>query len=851
MGRAYFLDCLREIKGSLGRFLAIFAIAAIGVAFFAGVWASSADMKYSADQYFDEYHLMDLSLLSPIGFTKEDVAAIRGVKGVQGVFATDTLDVLVQLGATRDGVKVMTLPLKERNEEDEDYINRLKLVEGRLPEKSGECVVKAEKVRENVIQLGDTLTLTSGTDADLSDTLVTDTYTVVGYVDTPYYLSYEMGTTTIGNGKISYCIVIPESDFVSDGKTQVFVTVEGVRELNSYEDAYFDQIAPVVEELKQVGKARIAARIDEMKQQIEEQVPDPLRATYEEEVLGGSADWKWYVLDRNSHYSYRDYGATAERMENIAKVFPVFFIFVAALVCLTTMTRMVEEQRGTIGTLKALGYGKIIISWKYISYAMSASLLGSCVGCKIGLRVFPTIIYTSWNIMYNLPPISFADQTVLGVVSVAAMTGIITLAALLSVLSVLRETPALLMRPKAPKNGKKILLEHITPLWKHVSFTGKVTARNIFRYKKRFFMTVIGVAGCSALLLAGYGIKDSISCLIRNQYGEIMKYDVSVAYEPQIVTEGWLASFGQEPGGRLISDYLETNSQTAKAGNGAEDVTEQEVTLLVFSETKRAEQFLTLRERKKHTRYELTDQGAIISEKLSKDLKIKKGDRLLLENGDGVRKEAVVSEICEMYVNHYVFLTEEYYRTLYGETPAHNCVLAILAENTKEAEEQLGQGLLEQEGVISVTFFSGSIERFDDMIQALDLVTYVLLISAALLAFIVLYNLTNVNVSERLREIATIKVLGFYDHEVSAYVYRENLLITVIGALAGLLLGVALHAFIMEVIEMDSVMFGNAIEPGSFGKAFFLTLLFSVLVNLFMYGRLKRIPMVESLKSVE
>lgn len=851
MGRAYFLDCLREIKGSLGRFLALFAIAAIGVAFFAGVWASSSDMKYSADQYFDEYHLMDLFLLSPVGFTEEDVAAIRSAKGVQGVSATHTLDVLVQLGATRDGVKVMTIPLKERNEENEDYINRLKLVEGRLPEKSGECVVRAEKVRENVIQLGDTLTLTSGTDDDLSDTLVTDTYTVVGYVDTPYYLSYEMGTTTIGNGKIYYCIVIPESDFVSDVKTQIFVTVEGARELNSYEDAYFDQIAPTAEELEQIGEERIAARISELRQQITEQVPEPLRASYEEEILGGSADWKWYVLDRNSHYSYRDYGATAERMENIAKVFPVFFIFVAALVCLTTMTRMVEEQRGTIGTLKALGYGKVAISWKYLSYAMSASLLGSCVGCRIGLWVFPTIIYTSWNIMYSLPPISFADQTVLGLASVAAMTGIITLAALLSVLSVLRETPALLMRPKAPKNGKKILLEHITPIWKHVSFTGKVTARNIFRYKKRFFMTVIGVAGCSALLLAGYGIKDSISCLIRNQYGEIMKYDVSIVYEPQIVTEGELELFGQESSRKFVSDYLETASQTAKAGNEAETVTEQEVTMLVLSDAGRAEQFLTLRERGTHTRYALTDQGAIISEKLSKDLKLGKGDRILLENGDGVRREAVVSEICEMYVNHYVFLTEAYYRTLYGETPAHNCALAILRENTKEAEEQLGQELLEQEGVISVTFFSGSIERFDDMIQALDLVTYVLLVSAALLAFVVLYNLTNVNVSERLREIATIKVLGFYDHEVSAYVYRENILITVIGALAGLLLGVALHDFIMEVIEMDSVMFGNAIEPGSFGKAFFLTLLFSVLVNLFMYGRLKRIPMVESLKSVE
>lgn len=884
MGRSLFLDTLREIRKSFGRFIAIFGIVALGVAFYAGVSAASSDMKFSADAYFDEYNLMDFNLLSSVGFTEADISAIENVEGIEGVFPTHTLDALTQMNTTKEAVKIMTLPLVNRSEDNENYVNRVHLVEGRLPEKSGECVVKHENIRGDFIQIGDVLTVSTGTDTDISDVLKTDSYEVVGFVDTPYYLSYEMGSTTIGNGSISYCVMVPDEDFILEYYTQVFATVQGAKEVNSYDDSYFDLIDPVTEQLEEVGTERISIRIQEIKDKIATELPESYRASAEEEALSGADEWQWYVLDRNSHYSYRDYGQCADRMSNIAKVFPVFFIFVAALVCLTTMTRMVDEQRGTIGTLKALGYSKFAIAFKYISYSLSASLLGGVVGCIIGLRVFPTVIYTSWNIVYSLPPISYADQTVLSVIAVASMSGITTLAAFGAVYAELVETPALLMRPKAPKRGKKILLEHITPVWKRLSFTGKVTARNIFRYKKRFFMTVIGIAGCSALLLAGFGIKDSISCLIKNQFYEILKYDVVIEFKDDIIQDDKDNVLSYLIDDQNIADAMEIFNSTTTVSNKTEgkssvkdntnnaettntettdiEITDTEITdtenfeerdaeLIALSDASKAETFLTFRKRGSKETYQLTNDGVIISEKLSNDLNVKKGDTILLTNSNGANAIAVVSNICEMYVNHYVFLTDEYYAQIFSEVPEKNSMIAVIRQSGDDVENRLGQELLAMEPVDSVSFFSGSIEKFDNMIQSLDLVTYVLIISAALLAFVVLYNLTNVNISERLREIATIKVLGFYDNEVSQYVYRENIAITVIGAVAGLILGIILHGFIMKVIEMDSVMFGNAIEPMSYGKAFLLTMIFSVLVNLFMYGKIKKIPMVESLKSVE
>ena len=767
MGSTLWKDTIREIKGSFGRFVSIMMIVAIGVAFFAGVKASIPDMKYTADQYYDDYHLMDIRVLSTFGLTDGDVEAIREIDGIEGVFPTYTMDVLAYEDTKQLVLKVHALPL-DKSEDNPDYINRVKLVEGRLPEKSGECVIEMGEMQDTGFQVGDVITLESGTSQPLSDTLKQSEYTIVGKVQTPYYLSYEKGSSSIGSGEVNFFIMIPQEDITMEVYTEIHITVAGARAYNSYEDSYFEVVDQVRNALENIapqrndirfadikkqaeealiqgesdyergkqaaedeiraneqkledaktelilGRAQLSAQreryadkfadykvqIAEGKQQLEEaklayeigkesfqetkstltkqidqlderlneimnqiaaneeeikrtqeqlqnpnlsdlertlleekletlqrtkqiaeetipyiepakqallqqlehaenelkqaeiaiQTNEALIVEKEKELAEGEAQAnaefakaeaqlaegqrqyiegklqlesgkklaqeelviakekldkarqdlaelsqpEWYVLDRHSHYSYMDYGSVADRMDGIAKVFPLFFFLVAALVCLTTMTRMVDEQRSNIGTMKALGYGKNAIAFKFIAYALIAGICGSMLGCMIGMHVFPLVIFNAWNLMYTLPDISFVAQPVLALGASFIVTGITALAAYGAVYKELVETPALLMRPKAPKSGKKILLERIPFLWQRLSFTKKVTARNLFRYKKRFFMTVIGVSGCTALLVAGFGIQDSISTVVDKQYHEIMQYDVSMQVDDTI-----------------------------------------------------------------------------------------------------------------------------------------------------------------------------------------------------------------------------------------------------------------------------------------------------------------------------
>lgn len=870
MGKSLVKDLLREIRKSFGRFAAIFAIVAIGVAFFAGVTASSGDMRNSADSYFDEYNLMDIRLLSSIGFEADEIGNIRSTEGVEGVFATHTMDVLVRLGTNAPAAKIMTLPLGEYDEQNSDYINRVRLKEGRLPEKSGECVVKYETVQGDRISLGDKIKLETGTDENIEDTLATSEYEVVGIVYTPYFISYEMGNTTIGNGKISHCVIIPESDFKSDIYSEVFVTVNGAKAVDTYSDKYFDITDKVTDRLKALGTENIKRRTDSIKEEIKKNVTAGIKEAYgtyatqdmidqavrkaEDEALKDSGDWQWYVLDRNSHYSYRDYGQCADRMDSIATVFPMFFIFVAALVCFTTMTRMVDEHRSMIGTFKALGYSKPAIAFKYICYALIASAAGGIIGCIIGLRLFPWVIYVSWNIMYELPPIRYANHTLLIILSIGAMAAITTISALMSCIKDLLEAPALLMRPKSPKKGKTILLERISFIWKRLKFSQKVTARNIFRYKKRFVMTIIGISGCTALLMAGFGVKDSIAGLIDNQFKQIFRYDTTFTLSDEITVqerESLLYDMSTDAAFTDLTSIYSENAKVCSVETPGEKDKEYTVSLIMTSMPDDFAKLINLRSRTKHEKYRLSDDGVILSEKLSHDLGVKAGEYIYAENGEGIKKQIRVSAVTEMYVGNYVFITDGYYEEIYGSIPEVNEIIASLAETGAKTEDEIGADYLGKPGVESISFFTASISKFDDTIKSLDLVTYVLIVSAAMLAFVVLYNLTNVNISERLREIATIKVLGFYDQEVASYVYKENMVMTILGALLGLGLGTVLHRFIMRTVEMEGVMYGYQIQPVSYALSFVLTFIFSLIVNLVMYRKLKNIQMVESLKSVE
>ena len=405
------------------------------------------------------------------------------------------------------------------------------------------------------------------------------------------------------------------------------------------------------------------------------------------------------------------------------------------------------------------------------------------------------------------------------------------------------------MRPKAPKSGKKILLEH-TFIWKHMSFTRKVTMRNIFLYKKRFFMTVIGIAGCGALITAGFGIKDSVQSIIDNQYGQIIHYDDILVFNNNADTESIKNVADNIAKDEYYKDSLMDYAYTSDVKvSGQSDDYSTEIT--VVSNEQDYKDFVTFRSRKDKSELELTDSGVIITEKLAKDLSVKAGDTILIQDDNNKQVSVNVTGVMEMYINNYIFMTSDYFNQVFVYTPDNNRILGKLTGDDETVQAAIGDRYLTDSSVKSLTFVKANISRFENMIQSLDLVTWVLIISAGMLAFVVLYNLTNVNISERIREIATIKVLGFYDTEVVEYVYRENIILTLIGGVFGLLLGVALHSYIMTTIELDGVMFGTKINISSFLISYGITILFSLLINLIMYPSLKKIPMVESLKSVE
>lgn len=1077
MPKVFFKNILQEIRHSFGRFFSILCIVMIGVAFFAGVKASAPDMKYSADQYFDKYNVQDIQVYSTLGLTQDDLKEIKKIDGVEDAEPVFSIDTLTQKDSTQLVMKVISLA-------DDQSINKVRLVDGRMPKKENECIIEAGSVSNQLFgnfEIGDTITLTSGTEDDLSDTLKNTEYTVVGTCYNPNYLSYEKGSSSIGNGEVGNFMYVKDSNIKVDYFTEIDVTVKGAKDINTYDDAYFDLVEPVVDKIEAIADDRIDARIaenqkeiDDAQKELDEQINDAqaqiddgyaqiqdgyaeiqsneqqlvsakaqldsgwaeyyqnitvldniptleqaiaqieqgearlpgLQANLEQintnlanieeeyqlatanyqtlldtrsdleqllqtvededikkqittklndinkqivgaeqvinayttlntskaqvedainqinsgiaqkptliaqrdqlyaardqlnaaynELVSGQAEYEsglaqlndakntlssslseleqsqnqlntekaenqqkiddaqseidkleaeWITLDRNSHYSYRDYGACADRMDGIAQVFPVFFFLVAALVCMTTMTRMVDEQRNEIGTLKALGYSKVQISSKYLLYALIASILGSILGCLVGMILFPYVIFTAWNTLYNLETIKFAFQPGLMLVASGSVIGITLLATLYSIYSELIEVPSQLMRPKAAKIGKEIILERIPFIWNHLSFLRKVTARNIFRYKKRFFMTVIGIAGCSALLVAGFGINDSISDIVHQQYEVINHFEASINVSN--IDDNFEQTLKKQKG---VTDIMEEDTLPVTANIADKDAS---VTVHIVDDKNLLKDFTTLKSINDDQEVSLNSKGAVISQKMAEKMEKGIGDTITFKDANDNEIEVKITDIYENYVGHNIYVTRDLYDTWNSNAELTKTYLLKTNDTSDDFEHQLGQNLMDINGVDSVTFYSSLQENFTDMIASISMVVVVLVISAAALAFVVLYNLSNVNISERTREIATIKVLGFTSRETSQYVNRESILLTMIGAAVGLIVGIFLHNLIMNLAEMDDVMFGRTIKPISFVISFALTMVFAIIINLVMQRKLKQIQMVESLKAVE
>lgn len=558
---------------------------------------------------------------------------------------------------------------------------------------------------------------------------------------------------------------------------------------------------------------------------------------------------EWIVSDRNALPEYSDYGDNADRIKNIGEVFPVIFFLVAALISLTTMTRMVEEQRTQIGTLKALGYGKYSIASKYLNYAFLATVGGSAAGILIGEKILPYIIIKAYGIMYHNVSNNLEIHYELKFALTASVAAVVCTvgATVFSCYKVLAETPASLMRPPSPKEGKRVLVEKITILWKHLNFTWKSCLRNLFRYKKRLFMTVFGISGSMALMLVGFGIRDSISDIVVKQYEELQHYDGTIITDEDATEEDR----------KKLTEYLEQNKKIERFTNiqltkitAPRDKSSISVYLYVPENMENFSQDVTLQNRITKERYELTDAGAVISEKTARLLDLKAGDTITLER-DHEEYQAKVAVITENYMGHYIYMTPAVYEQTFGEKPVYEDVVFSLKEEYLEQAEETGREILAQPGALSISYTSSLAAQVDRMLSTLGIVIVVLIVSAGMLAFVVLYNLNNINITERQRELATLKVLGFYDKEVSQYVLRENILLTIAGIICGSGFGMLLHRYIIVTVEVDAVMFGRDIRPESFLYCGVITCIFSAVVNLFMHMKLKKIDMVESLKSVE
>ncbi len=551
-------------------------------------------------------------------------------------------------------------------------------------------------------------------------------------------------------------------------------------------------------------------------------------------------DAEWTILNRDQHYSSYMYANTVDQMHSIGVIFPLLFFLVAALVCMTTMTRLIDEERSQLGIFAALGFSKGKIISKYLLYALLASLSGSLIGMGIGIFIFPTVIYEAWHLMYNLPAMQLYLPLDIAVLGALAFTFLMLLVTYLVARSSLKEMPAQLMRPKAPKNAKKVFLEKIPILWRSLSFTSKITARNLIRYKSRFFMTVIGVAGCTGLLVAGFGIKDSISGIIETQFSDIFDYNNTINLSDDQHLSELLEALNADANNEQSVPFLNYSTKVYLA-----DEEEKTITVQVYDD-RQIDRVMNLRTSDDKTALDIHGDGVIISEKFAKVNDLDVGDEMVIESENGIKGTVVVDGICELYFQHYLFISDALYEDTFNETVHPNAV-AVKAQDNEIMMADI-EGI---EGVESVVDFTPMIANFQNMLDALDFIILVIILSSGSLALVVLMNLTEVNISERIREIATIKVLGFNNHEVNSYIFKEIILLTIIGALVGLPLGKVEHNLIMTVIDMEMVMFGMNINFLSYLYAFLITMSFTLIVLLLMSRNLRKIKMVESLKSVE
>ena len=906
-------NTLREITKTKSRFLSILFICLISVGFFSGVRATCNIMRVSADDYFDEHNLFDLRVLSTFGLTDNDLESIKDINGVNEAYASKYTDLEMHYNDKEYLTRVYSQTPDEINKidivsgrapeaDDEAIINCNSFgKDTSLGETvTLEDLTKADefplKYKEYKIvglynspmfisksQRGSTNIGDGALDALMivsENNFVQEPYTEIyvksdklknmqSYSDEYDKLRDEISDklTELGEerSEIRYDEVFGDKlAEIADNETEIAKNKSDLEDKkaeleNNQSDLDEQRTALLSQSLPEIQKEAALQALDDAQKQIDDgkqQIADGEKKIEDAEKqisdakqkIADAGKAKWYIFTRDDNPGYSEYNSNAERIDRISLIFPVFFLLVAGLVCLTTMSRMVEEQRTQIGTLKALGYSRGTIMRHYMIYAVTAAVIGGAVGAVGGTFLFPGVIMFAYSMLYRIVDIHFMFTADNLIMSIGSMVLAIALTVYFSCSKALKETPASLMRPKAPKSGKRIFLEKITFIWNKMSFFAKVSARNLIRYKRRMIMTIVGIAGCTALSLTGFGLKNSILDIVDLQFNDIYKYSGYAAYDDEI-NQTELDSIYE-----TLTDYDKDTEYTCAlikqydlefSGNTVQCY------ITAAEDSELFGKFIDMHDRKTHEPISIKD-GAVITEKAAKLLGAKAGDEITVKISDGVNKNVKIAAVTEQYVSHYLYLSENDYKDIFGETPKYNMVYfdnGISRDSDVQAE--FTEHMLKNKNISAVIMNASSLNNIYDMLKIMDLVVLVFIVSAAALAFVVLYNLTNVNITERIREIATLKVLGFYDREVSSYVFRESIVLTFVGALAGLGLGYALCMFVINTAEIDELMFGRSIHGTSYLLAFAVTAAFSLIVNLVMTKVLKKVSMVESLKSVE
>ncbi len=863
----------KEFRYSFGRFAAIMAIVALGVGFLIGVMQATPDMKRSMDLYYREADAYDIDVKGAYGLTEEDVGAIRAAENAEGeklaeaVMPVLSTDVMAEARGKEVAARVIGLDLAEVR--SGRAINRFELLEGEYPDAPGEVVAERSNNWLEEFSIGDTIELLADGQAQYGDIYTAETLTVVGIVDSPdYYFKDGREVTTIGAGVVGavlYGQAYDSAEGAGDGLydlssgelfgfleqfadmpvryTDCWVLLAGSDDHEMFTDGYRTFVLEAADVFSSLG-ARISGEHNAAIGEANELLAGFGVAA---SVPEGA---QWYVLGRaDSNVSYVSFDLNVEKVEDIAGIFPVFFILVAALVALTSMTRMVEEDRMQIGTFKALGYSNAKIMSKYLLYCCLASFIGCVAGILIGFSLLPSIFWRAYATMYQLPGLSllFSPWFALAVFAVAlAGTAVVTA---IACRSSLKEKPAALMQPKAPKPGKRILLERAGFFWNRLKFKWKATVRNIFRYKRNMILTILSVMGCTALILTGFGLSDSVDAVQDIQYAEIIRYDaiVEVDLSAEAGEENTLDGFLAAEGTQSVGVYAE-NGQFVK-GDARESI---ELYVVDAEDADAAENFralVELRTRKRSAAIDLGAKGLILPENIAEVYDVSVGETVTYISAAGQAHEVPVAAICEYYTGAVAYMSEAYFASLEPETEIS--VNTFFVRSGVQDTGAAAEILLRDGRVTGVEFTDDSLETFRSLSSTMGLVIAVLVISAGALAAIVLYNLTNINIDERKREIATLRVLGYNKRETAGYIYRESALLTIVGTLLGLLLGFLLHMFICSRVDSVMMMFGRSIGALSYLWAFLLTVAFASIVYAFMLIKLNKINMAESLKSNE